>query len=92
MTCLYYNDTIQERHHTSGQQAPTTAFAPAASMPVAPEPAAPKHALDIVALARGVGMLITLDGCIGNAQYQSVFGSLTSLERFAQAVRESVAA
>ncbi|QCP51672.1 hypothetical protein FAZ95_06740 [Trinickia violacea] len=65
---------------------------PATSTPAAPKPTEPKHALDIVALARGVGMLITLDGCIGNAQYQSVFGSLTSLERFAQAVRESVAA
>lgn len=89
MTCLYYdtNDAIQERRRAGAQHASAVALAPAAAMP-----AAPKHALDIVALARGVGMLVTLDGCIGNSQYQSVFGSLTSLERFAQSVRESVAA
>ena len=85
MTCLYYTtDAIPQRHHTSHPQAPAGA--------AAPKPAAPGHSLDIVALARSVGMLITLDGCIGNEQYQSVFGSLLSLERFAQAVRESVAA
>ncbi|WP_206996693.1 hypothetical protein [Trinickia mobilis] len=85
MTCLYYtNDAIQEHHHASRQQAPAGA--------AAPKPAAPEQPLDVVALARGVGMLVTLDGRIGNAQYQSVFGSLSSLERFAQAVRESAAA
>ncbi|MGV2287131.1 hypothetical protein AAHK20_00330 [Trinickia sp. YCB016] len=90
MTCLYYdtNDAIQERRRTNALQASAAPSTPTALT----TPAAPSHALDIVALARGVGMLITLDGCIGNSQYQSVFGSLTSLERFAQAVRESVAA
>jgi hypothetical protein len=98
MTCLYYdtNDAAQERRHASAQQASAAAtpaaLSPAASKPSAPAPAAPKHALDVVALARGVGMLITLDGRIGNERYESVFGSLLSLERFAQAVRESVAA
>jgi hypothetical protein len=89
MTCLYYdtNDTAQERRHAGAQQASA-----ATATPAAPAPAAPKHALDVVALARGVGMLITLDGRIGNERYESVFGSLLSLERFAQAVRESVAA
>lgn len=90
MTCLYYdtNDAIQERRRAGALQAPAATATPAALT----TPAAPSHALDIVALARGVGMLITLDGCIGNERYESVFGSLTSLERFAQAVRESVAA
>jgi hypothetical protein len=90
MTCLYYDtsDAIQERRHAGAQQASAAAVTPAAPAPAA----ASKHALDVVALARGVGMLVTLDGCIGNSRYESVFGSLTSLERFAQAVRESAAA
>ncbi|WP_169708691.1 hypothetical protein [Trinickia terrae] len=55
-------------------------------------PAAAKASLDIVALAREVGMLITLDARIGNQEYRSVSGSLSAFERFAQAVCEAAAA
>jgi hypothetical protein len=47
---------------------------------------------DILELARGAGLLVTLDGQIGREKYQSVAGSVTSLMRFVDAVRESLAA
>jgi len=42
---------------------------------------------EILALARESGMLITLDGQIGQERYQSITGSLASLRRFAAALR-----
>jgi hypothetical protein len=47
---------------------------------------------DILELARGAGLLVTLDGQIGREKYQSVAGSVTSLMRFVDAVRESLIA
>jgi hypothetical protein len=47
---------------------------------------------DILELARGAGLLVTLDGQIGREKYQSVAGSVTSLMRFVDAVRESLTA
>jgi hypothetical protein len=40
----------------------------------------------ILALARQAGMLITLDGQIGRAKYQSIAGSVNAFRRFAQAL------
>lgn len=42
---------------------------------------------EILALAREAGMLITLDAQIGRQTYNSVTGSLSSLARFADALR-----
>ncbi|KVE70553.1 hypothetical protein [Burkholderia vietnamiensis] len=47
-------------------------------------------ALDTAALARDAGMLVTLDGQIGRERYESVTGSIATLARFAQALRQSV--
>ncbi len=47
--------------------------------------------MDILELARNSGMLVTLDARIGREEYRSVYGSLQALERFAAAVRESIA-
>lgn len=44
----------------------------------------------LVALARDAGMLVTLDGQIGRERYESVTGSIATLARFAQALRQSV--
>lgn len=44
---------------------------------------------DILELARGAGLLVTLDGQIGREKYQSVAGSLTSFMRFVDALRET---
>ncbi|MFM0455340.1 hypothetical protein PQR21_33605 [Paraburkholderia nemoris] len=41
---------------------------------------------EILALARGSGMLITLDGQIGREKYQSIAGSLHAFKRFAEAL------
>ncbi|MCF7697357.1 hypothetical protein IHE31_02035 (plasmid) [Mycetohabitans rhizoxinica] len=43
--------------------------------------------MDILELAKQSGFFVTLDGKIGREQYQSVHGSVTALERFAEAVR-----
>ena len=40
---------------------------------------------DILELARGAGLLVTLDGQIGREKYQSVAGSLASFMRFVEA-------
>ncbi|WP_157977808.1 hypothetical protein [Paraburkholderia kururiensis] len=42
----------------------------------------------LLALAREAGMLVTLDGQIGREKYQSVAGSVASLQRFAAALRD----
>jgi hypothetical protein len=42
----------------------------------------------LLALARQAGMLVTLDGQIGREKYQSVAGSVASLQRFAAALRD----
>ncbi|MEJ2769280.1 hypothetical protein [Mycetohabitans sp. B46] len=46
--------------------------------------------MDILELAKKSGFFVTLDGKIGREQYQSVHGSVTALERFAEAVRTEV--
>jgi hypothetical protein len=76
-------------HHADG----LVGQQPAADIADAPAHRArqPLDALDVVSLARAAGLLITLDGKLGNSPFQSVFGSLSSLERFAQAICESVA-
>jgi hypothetical protein len=45
---------------------------------------------DILELARGAGLLVTLDGQIGREKYQSVAGSLASFMRFVDALRETL--
>ena len=45
---------------------------------------------DILELARGAGLLVTLDGQIGREKYQSVAGSLTSFMRFVDVLRETL--
>ncbi|CAB3696373.1 hypothetical protein LMG24238_03390 [Paraburkholderia sediminicola] len=47
--------------------------------------------MDIIDMARASGMAITLDGRIGREEYQSVCGSLSALQRFAEAVRQGAA-
>ena len=47
---------------------------------------------NILELARGAGLLVTLDGQIGREKYQSVGGSLASFMRFVDALRQSFAA
>lgn len=44
--------------------------------------------MDIIDMARASGMAVILDGRIGHEEYQSVCGSLSALQRFAEAVRE----
>lgn len=46
----------------------------------------PIPVLDLLALAREAGMQIVLDARIGRQTYHSVRGTLTSLQRFADAV------
>jgi hypothetical protein len=43
--------------------------------------------MDIIGMARASGMAVILDGRIGREEYQSVCGSLSALQRFAEAVR-----
>lgn len=43
--------------------------------------------MDIIDMARASGLTIVLDGRIGREEYQSVCGSLSALQRFADAVR-----
>jgi hypothetical protein len=40
----------------------------------------------ILALARDAGILITLDGQIGQEKYQSIAGSIASFRRFVEAL------
>jgi hypothetical protein len=47
--------------------------------------------MDIVDMARISGMTVILEGRIGREEYQSVSGSITALQRFAEAVRHSAA-
>jgi hypothetical protein len=44
--------------------------------------------MDIIDMARASGMAVTLDGRIGREEFQSVCGSLSALQRFAEAVRQ----
>lgn len=46
--------------------------------------------MDIVKLARTSGLQILLDARIGRETYHSVSGSLSSLQRFADAIRAAV--
>ncbi|MFL9868778.1 hypothetical protein PQR67_31795 [Paraburkholderia fungorum] len=44
--------------------------------------------MDIIDMARASGMAVIVDGRIGREEYQSVCGSLSALQRFAEAVRQ----
>jgi hypothetical protein len=44
--------------------------------------------MDIIDVARQSGMAVILDGRIGREEYLSVCGSLSALQRFADAVRD----
>ncbi|MCO4878285.1 hypothetical protein VOI32_03355 [Paraburkholderia caribensis] len=44
--------------------------------------------MDILKIAENSGLLVTLDGKIGRQEYQSVYGSITALSRFANAILE----
>ncbi|HEX7911432.1 MAG TPA: hypothetical protein VF534_25535 [Paraburkholderia sp.] len=46
--------------------------------------------MDILEMARNSGLLVMLDGRIGREEYHSVSGSLQALQRFADALRESL--
>jgi hypothetical protein len=46
--------------------------------------------MDILEMARNSGMLVMLDARIGREEYHSVSGSLRALQRFADALRESL--
>lgn len=47
--------------------------------------------MDIVKLAKDAGMLVVIDGRIGREEYRSVYGSMQALQRFAEALRASIA-
>jgi hypothetical protein len=47
--------------------------------------------MNIVDMAHASGFTVILDGRIGREEYQSVCGSLSSLQRFAEAVRQDAA-
>jgi hypothetical protein len=47
--------------------------------------------MDIVKLAKDAGMQVVLDARIGREEYRSVHGSIQALQRFADALRASVA-
>ena len=47
--------------------------------------------MDIVDMARASGLAVILDGRIGREEYQSVCGSVSALQRFAEAVRQGAA-
>jgi hypothetical protein len=47
--------------------------------------------MDIIDMARASGMAVLLDGRIGREEYRSVCGSLSDLQRFADAVRQTTA-
>jgi hypothetical protein len=46
--------------------------------------------MNIVDLARKAGMTVVLDAKIGRQEYQTVYGSVTALEAFAELVAASV--
>jgi hypothetical protein len=48
----------------------------------------PETYMDILKLAQESGMLVVLDARIGNAEYHSVHGSVSSLVNFARAIIE----
>ncbi|AXE96621.1 MULTISPECIES: hypothetical protein [Paraburkholderia] len=48
--------------------------------------------MDIIEIAKNAGMQLLLDAKIGRETYHSVCGSLSSLQRFADAVRAAAAA
>lgn len=43
--------------------------------------------MDIIDMARASGLTVILDGRIGREEYQSVCGSVTALQRFAESLR-----
>jgi hypothetical protein len=47
--------------------------------------------MDILNLAKDAGMQVILDGRIGGEEYRSEYGSVHALQRFADALRASVA-
>jgi hypothetical protein len=44
--------------------------------------------MDIVGMARSAGLTVVLDGRIGREEYQSVCGSISALQRFAESLRQ----
>jgi hypothetical protein len=47
--------------------------------------------MDIVGMARSAGLTVVLDGRIGREEYQSVCGSISALQRFAESLRQCAA-
>ncbi|WP_322044539.1 hypothetical protein [Paraburkholderia sp. J67] len=45
--------------------------------------------MDIIEMARASGLTVILDGRIGREEYQSVCGSVSALQRFAESLRLS---
>lgn len=45
--------------------------------------------MDIIDVARQSGMAVILDARIGREEYHSVCGSLSALQKFADAIRET---
>lgn len=43
--------------------------------------------MEIIDMARASGLTVILDGRIGREEYQSVCGSVSALQRFAESVR-----
>lgn len=43
--------------------------------------------MDIIDMARASGLTVILDGRIGREEYQSVYGSVSALQRFAASLR-----
>ena len=44
--------------------------------------------MNIIDMARASGLTVILDGRIGREEYQSVCGSMSALQRFAEALRQ----
>lgn len=47
--------------------------------------------MDIIDIARASGLTVILDGRIGREEYQSVCGSISALQRFAESLRQCIA-
>lgn len=47
--------------------------------------------MDIIDIARASGLTVILDGRIGREEYQSVCGSISALQRFAESLKLSAA-
>lgn len=47
--------------------------------------------MDLIDMARESGMAVVLNARIGREEYHSVCGSLSALQKFAEAVRQSTA-